>query len=85
MTATLSKHTTPLERIIAVDWSGTIADSEKRIWLAEADPATREVVRFESGCSREVLAQQLITEAPRASGIVAGLVTASVLMLALAH
>lgn len=45
-------------RVVAVDWSGAIAGSRRRIWLAESDGAS--VVRLECGRTREALIQHLI-------------------------
>jgi hypothetical protein len=60
-------------RIIAVDWSGALSGASDKIWLAEVDAASRNVVRLESGRNRTALADHLIAEAKTNSEIVAGI------------
>jgi hypothetical protein len=59
-------------RIISVDWSGAASDAERKIWLAEVEPDTRQVVRLECGRSRQALAQHLLEEARRSPELVVG-------------
>jgi hypothetical protein len=59
-------------RIIAVDWSGAASDAERKIWLAEVEPNTRQVVRLECGRSRQALAEHLLDEARRTPELIVG-------------
>lgn len=59
-------------RIIAVDWSGAISGAESKIWLAEVDPRSGEVIRLEAGRSRAALADHLIDDARRDPDLIVG-------------
>lgn len=58
-------------RVIAVDWSGRVANAGAAIWLAEA--IAGRVVRLEGGRDRTELTDHLIAEAERDPGLVVGL------------
>lgn len=58
-------------RIIAIDWSGAAEKPQSKIWLAEA--ADGEIVRLESGRSRDGIAEHLITESHRTPDMIVGL------------
>ena len=58
-------------RIFAIDWSGAVQGSEKKIWIAEARDGR--LVRLERGRGRAELAQHLIEEAARDPEMVVGL------------
>ena len=73
MSAMLSPQAKHVARVVAVDWSGAVDGAEKKIWLAEVDPVSREVVRLEAGRNREALVRHLVAEASRESRIVVGL------------
>lgn len=72
MTAVLSPQAKHVTRVVAVEWSGAVDGAEKKIWLAEVDPTSREVIRFEAGRNREALAHHLIAEALRGPGMAVG-------------
>jgi hypothetical protein len=57
-------------RVVAVDWSGALVGSERKLWLCEVD--ARGVVRLEDGRSRDVLIAHLCDEAARDPRLVAG-------------
>ena len=58
-------------RLIAIDWSGAVIGAERHIWLAEV--AEGEVVRLESGRSREQMAAHLVQEIARDPAMFIGL------------
>ena len=58
-------------RIIAVDWSGDLAGGARTIWLCEV--AGGEVVRLESGRSRQAIVEELIRSAAANPSLVVGL------------
>jgi hypothetical protein len=57
-------------RVVAVDWSGALAGSERRIWLCEV--GARGDARLEDGRSRAALVAHLCDEAARDPRLVAG-------------
>ncbi len=57
-------------RFVAVDWSGAVTGSEKKIWLAEAD--SDGLLRLECGRGRMAVAEHLIEMASAGSAFVAG-------------
>lgn len=58
-------------RVMAIDWSGALQGSAQRIWVAEA--AGDELVRLESGRTREQVAEFLLAEGRRSPDLVVGL------------
>jgi hypothetical protein len=60
-----------LPRIIAVDWSGARAGAHRKIWLAEA--RGEQLLRLESGRSRDDVATHLVEEARGDPYLVVGL------------
>jgi hypothetical protein len=57
-------------RVIAVDWSGALAGSERKIWLCEV--SAHGVARLEDGRSRDALVAHVCDEALRDARLVAG-------------
>jgi hypothetical protein len=58
-------------RIFAIDWSGRSgADQRRMLWIAEA--VNRELIRLESGRTREETVELLIAEADRNSHLIVG-------------
>jgi hypothetical protein len=62
-----------VSRVIAVDWSGAVDGAAKKIWLAEVDTRTKDVVRLECGRDRNQLATHILEEAGHRSDLVVGL------------
>lgn len=58
-------------RILAVDWSGDRSAAHRKIWLCEV--VRGDVIRLESGRTREAIAEHLIEEANRDPRFVVGL------------
>jgi hypothetical protein len=58
-------------RTLAVDWSGAVRGSRRKIWLAEA--AGERLVNLENGRTREELATYLVREADRTPDLIVGL------------
>jgi Protein of unknown function (DUF429) len=58
-------------RTIAIDWSGAVTGSDRKIWLAEA--AEGQVIRLEGGRDRDTITQFLIAEASRTLELVVGI------------
>ena len=56
--------------MLAVDWSGALAGSERRIWLCEVNAAG--VARLEDGRSRDALVAHVCDEGARDPRLVAG-------------
>ncbi len=63
--------TPPIERVLAVDWSGAKDRPGQKIWLCEMRAG--EVVRLENGRDRKELTEHLISEAERDSNLAVGL------------
>ncbi len=61
----------PAARIIAIDWSGAVTGAAKKIWLAEAHDG--DIVRLESGRSRDQITKHLIELADEDPHMVVGL------------
>lgn len=61
-----------VSRVIAVDWSGAVDGAAKKIWLAEVDARTKEVVRLECGRDRNQLATHILSEARVSPDLVVG-------------
>ncbi len=59
-------------RVIAIDWSGAKRYAQKKIWLAEVAPRG-ELLRLETGRTRDQVATHLIEEASRGDRMVVGL------------
>lgn len=58
--------------VIAVDWSGSKTRAEKKIWLAEVNPTTMQVVRLEAERDRETLTQHLVEHAAKDPNFIVG-------------
>jgi len=58
-------------RVIAIDWSGALSGARKHIWLAEVHDG--QLLRLESGRTREQVVQHLLDEAKRDREMIVGL------------
>lgn len=60
-----------MPRALAVDWSGAVKGSRRKIWLAEA--VGQRLINLESGRTREEIASYLLREAERTPALIVGL------------
>lgn len=60
-----------IDAVVAVDWSGALAGSERKIWLCQIEAGA--VLRLENGRSREALVEDVIATARRVPRLVVGL------------
>ncbi len=59
-----------LDAVIAVDWSGALTGSERKLWLCQVERGA--VVRLASGRTRDALVDDVIATARRIPHVVAG-------------
>lgn len=66
----MSTATAAPDAVVAVDWSGALAGSERKLWLCQVERGT--VVRLESGRTRDALVDDVIATARRLPRVAAG-------------